>query len=89
MVITPGAQALENIRIFKIRQLMGWMEEQGLQPEIVSFCDPTVTWLDFSLIIPTVGLVYLDFYKPVLQVDLTVLVNLVFWMVGFMISFSQ
>ena len=52
----------------KMSQLLGWMQEQDLQPEIVSFCDPSVSWLDYSLIIPTPGLVYLDFYHPVLQV---------------------
>ena len=52
----------------KMSQLLEWMQEQGLQPEIVSFCDPSVSWLDYTLIIPTPGLVYLDFYQPVMQV---------------------
>jgi len=69
MVITPGDQALEilDIQETKMSQLLGWMQEQDLQPEIVSFCDPSVSWLDYSLIIPTPGLVYLDFYQPVMQ----------------------
>ena len=52
----------------KMSQLLGWMQEEGLQPEIVSFSDPTVSWMDYSLIIPTCFLVYLDFYQPVMEV---------------------
>ena len=52
----------------KMSQLLGWMQDEGLQPEIVSFSDPSVSWLDYSLILLTPFLTYLDFYQPVMKV---------------------
>ena len=61
LVISPGA----NVRM---GELMGWLEEEGLQPEVVAYTDPTVDWKSYSLVLPTPALEYASQYEVFMEV---------------------
>lgn len=70
MVISPGDEAVLEIKEMSVGEMAVALEEEGFQPEVVVYSDPSVNWQEYVLIWPTVAFSYATQYQAFIEVRL-------------------